>query len=86
MPAPEGQTTCGHSSCGIERRMVKLRSRLRGAHRHVSVFMGPDADHLALTGELVMGPADWMIFAAGFAMGARRFTPLTVVFEDDDSR
>lgn len=33
---------------------VKLRHVKKGKHVHVSVFMGADADHLALCGELKM--------------------------------
>lgn len=35
--------------------MIRLRhAEQRGSHIHVDVFMGPDADHLALCGRLVV--------------------------------
>lgn len=34
--------------------MIKVKTELLGAHEHLDVFVGPDADHLAKSGSLVM--------------------------------
>jgi hypothetical protein len=50
---------------------IKLRSRLLGAHVHATVFIGPDADHLASNGELVMDPRQWAGFNVLLGLGAK---------------
>jgi len=50
--------------------ILKIRDRLLGAHVHVDVFIGPDADHLAKSGELVFTVREWCAFGALLAYGA----------------
>jgi len=33
---------------------IKIKKEVRGAHEHLDVFVGPDKDHLALSGHLVL--------------------------------
>jgi len=33
---------------------IKVRKEILGSHVHLAVFVGPDEDHLALAGRLVM--------------------------------
>jgi len=33
---------------------IKTKKEIRGAHEHLDVFVGPDKDHLALSGCLVL--------------------------------
>jgi hypothetical protein len=33
---------------------IKTKKEIRGAHEHLDVFVGPDKDHLALSGHLVL--------------------------------
>lgn len=47
--------------------VFKLRTELLGAHVHIDVFVGPDADHLAKTGTLVMRPDEAKSFESKFA-------------------
>lgn len=47
--------------------IFKLRSALLGGHVHIDVFVGPDADHLAKTGTLVMRPDEAKSFESKFA-------------------
>lgn len=50
---------------------VKLRQQIRGEHVHVDVFVGVDADHLQLAGNLVLRPKESNLFSAVLALGAR---------------
>ena len=47
-----------------------LKSDRRGDHIHERVFMGPDAEHLALTGTLIMDVGQWQEFGAALLLGA----------------
>lgn len=38
---------------------VKLHAETRGGHTHVDVFVGPDSDHLALSGRMVFTRDEW---------------------------
>jgi hypothetical protein len=44
----------------------KLRNEKRGGHVHIDVFVGPDEDHLALAGTLVMRAGEAAAFEAHF--------------------
>lgn len=33
---------------------IKIKKQIRGAHEHLDVFVGPDSEHLALSGHLVL--------------------------------
>lgn len=44
--------------------MIVVRDKLRGGHVHSHIWMGPDKDHLALTGTLVMRRDEWYSFWA----------------------
>lgn len=56
--------------------MMKLKDTLRGGHVHVDVFVGPDADHLAHTGTLVLRLGEWRAVELAFAMAAACSTGL----------
>ena len=65
--------------------IIKLRSERRGAHVHELVFVGPDADHLALAGVLVFDVGQWQLFGAALKLGAlQTHGHLWIVFEGDD--
>jgi hypothetical protein len=67
---------------------IKLRSRLLGAHVHVTVFMGADEDHLQNSGDLVMGVGQWAAYVQVLADGvpASRFDadPVVLLLDHDD--
>lgn len=44
--------------------VTKIRWLPDGVHIRVTVYCGPDWDHLARTGHLVMRPDEWEAFAA----------------------
>lgn len=44
------------------RLVVRYRFAVLGAHVHVRMFVGPDADHLALAGSFVMRDDEWALF------------------------
>ena len=50
--------------------LIRLRSTRKGDHVHEQVFMGKDADHIALTGTLVMDVGQWQTFGAALMLGA----------------
>ena len=52
--------------------ICKLKSASRGHHIEVRVFMGPDKDHLALAGVLMMRVGEYQLFAASLLMGSRQ--------------
>jgi hypothetical protein len=59
---------------------IKLRSAPTGSHVTVDLFAGPDADHLALCGRLVMLPEEYVALRAALRAGGR-VTPVTVLVE-----
>jgi hypothetical protein len=69
---------------------IKLRSRLLGAHVHVGVFLGTDADHLQNSGDLVMDVGQWckltILLASGHLESRRGPDPVDFHFEDADPR
>ncbi len=50
---------------------VKLRQQIRGAHVHIDVFVGADAEHLENAGHIVVGPKQAHLLTAALAVGAR---------------
>lgn len=56
---------------------VRMRYRVAGGHVNVRVFTGPDADHLALTGELNERVEEWIGFR-------RALATVDFVCDDDD--
>jgi hypothetical protein len=50
--------------------ILKLRDRHMGGHVHVDVFIGPDADHLAKSGELVFKVSEWIAVGLTLAFGS----------------
>jgi hypothetical protein len=40
-----------------------------GKHCHTDVFIGEDEDHLQLSGHLVMGKDEWLLFGAVLLAG-----------------
>ncbi len=61
---------------------LKLRAVLNGEHVHVRVYVGPDADHLAQAGNLIMHIGEWQTFAAAFLLAKDIMgTHLNVVLE-----
>jgi hypothetical protein len=51
--------------------VIKLRERLAGGHVHGDVFMGPDAEHLANCGRLVMRVDEWALFVGWLQLAGR---------------
>jgi len=52
---------------------IKLRGRLTGDERVLAgVFVGKDADHYQLAGELTLDVSEWHFFAAALLLGAAR--------------
>lgn len=49
---------------------LKLASDKAGEHVHVTVFMGPDADHLANCGKVILRIGEWQLFGACVLLGA----------------
>ena len=49
-----------------------LRRERRGELVHERVFMGPDVEHLALAGTLIMDVEQWQEFGAALLLGARQ--------------
>ncbi|MDP3937583.1 MAG: hypothetical protein Q8R92_05540 [Deltaproteobacteria bacterium] len=64
--------------------IIKLRSERRGPHVHDRVFVGPDADHLALAGVLVFDIGQSQEFGAALLLGGEEMNGnVTVLFEED---
>ena len=66
--------------------IVKFRDEKRGPERiHSRVFIGPDADHLQLAGEIEFSHiGEWQLFGTAILMGSRRMGgQLQVEFPDD---
>jgi hypothetical protein len=49
-----------------------LRAKARGAHVHVAMFAGPDAEHRANCGVVVMRPGEWTDFRRVLEEGPAR--------------
>lgn len=67
--------------------IIKFRDERRGEHVHSRVFMGPDEDHLALTGTLIMRIGEWQTLGAALLIGTEtinnlRPETLTVLMPD----
>lgn len=58
---------------------LKLKAELLGEHVHEHVFVGPDRDHLALAGTLVMDIGQYQLFGAALLMGAKKTQGLLTV-------
>lgn len=41
--------------------ILRLKAEPRGGHVHVDVFVGPDADNLAMSGRLVFSVDEWIV-------------------------
>jgi len=52
---------------------IKLRIQEGPAHDRVTVFVGPDSDHFACAGELVMRPEESRDFEYALAYGDPEF-------------
>lgn len=66
--------------------VIKLRSIRRGEHVHEGVFVGPDRDHLAFAGTLILRIGEWQLFEAALSLGAARTQGhLTVILEGSDA-
>ena len=50
---------------------ILLRHVLQGEHRHVTVFCGPDREHRANVGTLVMRDDEFEVFQSALERGAR---------------
>lgn len=65
--------------------VVKLRSKRSGIHVHDNVYVGPDVDHLAFVGTLVLDVGQWQELGAALRLGSRQMKGrLTVIFEGDE--
>jgi hypothetical protein len=47
--------------------LLKIKHTRKADHVHARVFIGPDAEHLALSGELIFSPVEWQCFS--YALG-----------------
>mgnify|MGYP001578872877 CR=1 FL=1 len=66
--------------------IIKLRSERRGHHVHERVFVGPDVDHLALAGVLILDVGQWQEFGAALGLGAARMRGnVTVIHEGSEA-
>lgn len=65
--------------------LVRVRDERRGHHVHTRVFVGHDADHLALSGTLVMDIGQWQAFGCALLIGADRLGPHHLRVECPDS-
>ena len=50
--------------------LIKLTSVRQGPHLRAKVWVGPDPDHFALAGALVMQLEEWEVFEAAVRLGA----------------
>lgn len=65
--------------------VIKLRSERRGSHIHETVFVGPDEDHLANSGTLVLEMGEWQDFGVALSLGARAMHGrVKVILEGDN--
>ncbi len=71
--------------------IIKFRDERKGEHIHSRVFVGPDEDHLALAGTLIMRLGEWQTLGAALLLGAKSIkksvvgpAALTVLFPDDE--
>ena len=64
--------------------IIKLHSERRGEHVHERVFVGWDAEHLALAGTLVLDVGQWQEFGAALMLGAQRMHGRLRVLSPDD--
>ncbi len=49
--------------------IFKIRSDIRGGHVKAQVYVGPDEDHLALSGRLILRLQEYQIFLAVMKFG-----------------
>lgn len=47
-----------------------MKTERKGEHVHARIFVGPDLDHLALSGTLVFRLDEWLQFGAALCTGA----------------
>jgi hypothetical protein len=71
--------------------MSALFVRLRDAHEHgdrirTRVFVGRDADHFQLAGELHLDVGEWQILGAALLAGAEQFGPDHIVVQTPDDQ
>lgn len=50
--------------------LLKLYGEKAGEHVHIKFFMGPDADHLANCGKLILRIGEWQLLGACLLLGA----------------
>lgn len=50
--------------------IIKLRQDTRGGRRLVSLYIGPDVDHLQNAGHLVLSVDEYDLFVAALRVGA----------------
>ncbi len=63
--------------------VINVRGQILGNHVHARVFMGPDGDHLALSGQLVFTIGEWQLFGAALLLGAERTQQQLIAILDD---
>jgi len=69
--------------------VIKLRVDSTGSHVRATVFVGPDVDHLAGSGELCFRHDEWMAFSASLVIGAETMNvndpdPTRIIIEGDE--
>ncbi len=66
--------------------IIKMRSMRLGEHVHEQVFVGPDEEHLALAGTLILRMGEWQSLGAALLLGAERMHGrLRVICEGDEA-
>lgn len=60
--------------------IFKLRHETRGGRSLVSIFVGPDEDHLQSAGHLVLSVDEYELFVVSLLAGAATFPILRSIF------
>lgn len=58
---------------------LKLKSERLGDYVHEQIFIGPDKDHLALAGKLVLQVGEWQDFGCCLLLGSQQMRGRLVV-------
>lgn len=65
--------------------VIKIKSERKGEQVYDRIFVGPDEEHLALTGILVLYIGEWQEFGAALLLGAKQMHGrVQVILEGDD--
>lgn len=64
---------------------IRLRDDLAGSHVHTRVFVGPDADHLALAGTTVLRVGEWQALWCALSLGVDLMGAEHITFDHPDA-